>query len=801
MQRATLLKSNHNLPHTGVDYIDAQRKLRDEWDLNIYFHENNLPKGITPAHIRISPMGDAAGAPLSVVSVTYDKTMLIVHIKEQWGSNIYIDKGQTHGYFLEFVHTPGIDIVLAGAPFILGALPPSNPQPLADLNEWSPPVTPIDYLCKDYASFRRLILDHLSLLAPHWEERHIPDPGITLVEIMAYAADYLSYYQDAAATEAYLGTARRRISLRRHARLLDYFVRQGCNSRVLVHVQVNENTSLEKGTVLLTGVPGQSGRISTQYYRDLVRDDHPNIRVFETMHHAALFPEHNRMNIYDWAPSGNTQENDITTIELEGHFPHLKAGDVLIIEMANPEDPAAARYHPVRLTQKPTLSYDLLKSNEITCITWAHEDALPGFIPESAGKGCEQELISVLGNIVPADYGRTITGEVLPQVPEKGRYYPRLHSFNLIFSAPYTDPGSNTNPGQTIKNMLKQDPGHALAAVELEEYPGYLTDNEMAGKPAPIARWTVCRDLLKSGPFDRHFVVETEQDGGIFLRFGDGKLGKKPAPGARFKVFYRSGYGPAGGVEPGAINHIVTDNSCITGVFNPQAGTNYNWPESTAQVRRDAPQEFKNQQRCITMADYVRIAQSHPEVTKAHAQSDWTGSWRTTFLYVDRKDGRPVDLAFKHEMTAFMEPYRPSGSDLEIRPPYFVPLYIALTVYTDCGIPSYLLLEELQKTFSNVRFPDGSCGFFHPDNFTFGQPLYLSAVVARAMNTSWVNRVETQKFQRMDTPLNHKISPKCIQVGPLEIIRLDNDPMAPANGIITFTIKYANTKIRRSDNE
>jgi hypothetical protein len=99
----------------------------------------------------------------------------------------------------------------------------------------SVPVQPeIDRLAKDYASFRRLILDRMSLLVPQWRERNIPDLGVTLVELLAYAGDYLSYYQDAVATEAYLATARRRPSVRRHARLVDYALNEGCNARTLV---------------------------------------------------------------------------------------------------------------------------------------------------------------------------------------------------------------------------------------------------------------------------------------------------------------------------------------------------------------------------------------------------------------------------------------------------------------------------------------------------------------------------------------------------------------------------------------
>ena len=71
-------------------------------------------------------------------------------------------------------------------------------------------------------SFRQLMLDRLAALAPDWTERNPADLGVALVELLAYVGDQLSYYQDAVATEAYLGTARRRVSVRRHARLLDY---------------------------------------------------------------------------------------------------------------------------------------------------------------------------------------------------------------------------------------------------------------------------------------------------------------------------------------------------------------------------------------------------------------------------------------------------------------------------------------------------------------------------------------------------------------------------------------------------
>ena len=54
--------------------------------------------------------------------------------------------------------------------------------------------------------------------------------------MLAYVGDQLSYQQDAVATEAYLNSARKRVSLQRHARLVDYFVHNGTNARVWVQL-------------------------------------------------------------------------------------------------------------------------------------------------------------------------------------------------------------------------------------------------------------------------------------------------------------------------------------------------------------------------------------------------------------------------------------------------------------------------------------------------------------------------------------------------------------------------------------
>src|ERR1700683_3549137 len=80
-----------------------------------------------------------------------------------------------------------------------------------------------------------------------------------MVETLAYAADHLSYQQDAVSAEAYIGTARSRISLRRHGRLVDYDISEGCNARTWVYVEVATGAPVShvpQGTLFFVRTPG-----------------------------------------------------------------------------------------------------------------------------------------------------------------------------------------------------------------------------------------------------------------------------------------------------------------------------------------------------------------------------------------------------------------------------------------------------------------------------------------------------------------------------------------------------------------
>ena len=75
--------------------------------------------------------------------------------------------------------------------------------------------------------------------------------------------------------------------------------------------------------------------------------------------------------------------------------------------------------------------------------------------------------------------------------------------------------------------------------------------------------------------------------------------------------------------------------------------------------------------------------------------------------------------------------------------------------------------------------PAGGRGLFHPDNLTFGSPIYLSALIAAAMRVEGVETAMVDSIRRLDVPgaEGDKLARDegVLAVGPFEIPRLDND--------------------------
>jgi len=718
------------------------------------------------------------------------------------------------------------------------------------------PEPEINYLAKDYASFRQLLLDRLALTMPEWTERHVPDIGITLVELLAYAGDYLSYYQDAVASEAYLDTARQRISVRRHARLVDYHLHEGCNARAWLCLKTDSDRQLDPGEYyFITGgdlqLPGNVLSVD-----DLKNISPSQYEVFEPLLEdpaatVQLYLAHNRISFYTlgdgeccllkgatsatlkdaWKPLPTPDTGKDETPPVEQQSPptpdssererllHLQAGDVLIFEevlgprTGNSADADPRHRQAVRLTSV-TQGVDPLYDQPVLEIEWDQADALtfPLCISTTSDPPeCKylEDVSVACGNVILVDHGRRIPGEDLGCVPVDhteeycpdpcrpaeirwiaGRYRPVLKETALTFSQPLP----SAAPAATL---LQQDPHQALPWVQLTSLldPSCAPDGTLENVPAEPVAWRPQYDLLSSGGSDADFVIEMDDQRRANLRFGDGELGKQPQAYARFNATYRVGDGLSGNVGAGTITHIVFQH-LLSGAdiqpCNPLPAQGGTAPEPVAQAKLFAPQAFRHDlARAIIPADYAEIVmRDFPvQVQRCAAALRWNGSWYEVLVAVDPLGSETADPALLDQIRAHLYPYRRIGHDLSVQPARYVPLKIELIV---CVLPDYLrghVKAALLDAFSNRQLPDGSLGFFHPDNLSFGEGVFLSKLVAAAAALPGVENVKVKTLERLFEGDNGEIASGVLPFGPLEVARLENDPGFPENGVLNLELR------------
>jgi hypothetical protein len=871
----------------GLDYVEVASD--DQKKLAVYFLGKappplkvgeNVSPPITPRNVRIEGGERIPG--VRVLNVTIHRSGR--RREDDWMEVIVDKAGDLSPYVLRLVATdqsgnaiverdelgreefrpfPGFDPRYAAVEF---SFKPGCPAELdCQVEAICPPeqrVRPeISYLAKDYGTLRQLILDRLALVMPEWRERHAADFGITLVELLAYTGDYLSYYQDAVATEAYLETARKRISVRRHARLVDYFLHEGCNARAWLFLRCDARKQcFSRGDIAFITLPG--GTLTEPRdgldQADLEKCSPGTFEYFEPMPAQFCLSEaHNEIGIYTWGnslcclPRGATKtvlidewlpgpseiagepgyehkeyEHDCAPAQPPAPPPmrklQLQVGDfVLFEEMIGPKTGSAAdrdpsHRHVVRITRvteiedplfrKKVAGYKTDFGTPLLEIEWSPRDAIPFPLclsvlgPADAETPCRLicDVSIARGNVILVDHGRTVEeppapdtvptdrtdvfcdgeGRVSETIVTAGEFQPTLPRGPLVFGEPLSSRGP-------ASFLFDQDPRRALPAVKL------------ASRESEPNEWLPRNDLLESDGDAPHFAVEIDDEGTAHLRFGDGESGRAPEAGLQFIASYRIGGGTAGNIGAESIRQLVWPgklriDGVISEVRNPLPARGGLPPEPIAEGKLFAPRAFRKKlERAITPEDYAAIVMREfpDDVQRAGAELRWTGSWYSVRVAIDPLGSEKVSDALCEKIERVLRRYRRMGHDLEVVPARYVPLEIAITI---CVLPHFLrghVEAALLDVFQSGLRQNGERGFFHPDNLTFGDSIYLSRIVAAAQSLEGVESVQVTKLRRRFESANHELDNGVLRIRPLEIPRLDGDPLHPENGSLKLELK------------
>jgi hypothetical protein len=790
--RLSKLLDPHNTTLNGIDFVevanDSQTMLRVHF-LNTVAVMGTLAPGRNPTisggetirTVDVLPYGtsawteDAEGRPLLALQVRSPGDFSFYTLTIESSA---LDPFYNHVRFTFKARCPsGLD---CEAPPVLCPPPAGNP----------PPIT---YLAKDFLSFRKALSDFSTLRYPEWQERSEADFGVMFLEALSSLADDLSYYQDRVAAEAVLETASQRRSFVRLARLVDYEPQPSTSSSVLLQFEVT-GSPIPSGLLVRAGGPDGTA-IDFETGAGLID---PNTLLLNTATYPASSAWNRRKpdgsdNIvpYYFDDSQSCLLAGATEMWVEGHGFAFQPGQVLLID-TSAQTTADPPIRELITLVSATEETDPLFLVPVTHLVWQ--------APLASNHDLTRTVLA--GNLIPATQGRRYKESfAIDQAPP---------GISMPLAIVRTGPNSSAQYLYTLQNLLLtwlMPPGAAnpLPEIVLLEQP--------QNKALPPITWTWRRRLLDAGEFEDAYTVDPvsylriasnsdgtsaydyDGDSGATIRFGDGVFGGIPDMGSVFQVTYRVGAGSAGNVAADSVTEIDTSvdpslSALVTAVTNPFPAAGGTDEETNQQVARRAPHAFRAVQfRAVTRADYEAAAQTLPWVLRAGTRFRWTGSWLTVFTTADPKGSEQITLDEQVDLVNLLNRYRMAGYESYVPAPVYVGIDLIVMV---CALPTAFrgdVQQALVNTLSAARLPGGGTGFFFLDRFTFGTPLERSALKAAIQSSYGVAGVVSIQYRERGVTPGFTCLPEILEVGPSQILRMDNDPSRPERGTLQVVVE------------
>jgi hypothetical protein len=145
-------------------------------------------------------------------------------------------------------------------------------------------------------------------------------------------------------------------------------------------------------------------------------------------------------------------------------------------------------------------------------------------------------------------------------------------------------------------------------------------------------------------------------------------------------------------------------------------------------------------------------------------------------------------VALRESTLDFVDGYRMAGHDLCVKDPIYVSLEIARDVCVQPDAFRSGVRAELLETLGSGARSGGRRGLFHPDNFTFGQSVFLSVIYAAVHAVPGVQSVAVTTFTRQGSDDPSFLARGEIPLGALEIARLDNNRNFPERGVLRLDL-------------
>jgi hypothetical protein len=631
----------------------------------------------------------------------------------------------------------------------------------------------VDLLTKDFNGFVNLLADWVKVRNPSVADLSGASFERVLLDLLAWVGDMTSYYQDRVANEAFIETASQRFSLRQHAVLLGSNLDDGYPPTTLLAfdatvsgfvpagLQVRMRTARDEVPVSFT--------VATRT-RVLAENASSLLRV-------AAFPGAVDAEL----PAGATE------LLLWGHGIQLHAGDRFAFVQGSFAQIVTLAAAPRRIeasgwVQDPSQTFDpLTDPAHVTQLRWI-EPLAQALQPWGAVP------LVLHANIVDALYGtpRRAVVDAFTD-PRRGEIAIRLTRRTSIVG--------------------RQRGGDALLlrALRVPEWP-VVHDEDGTGASVPAVAltvsgdtWTRVEHLHGSRSYDLHYTAQADEEGAIWLRFGDGVNGREVAlatpqqPAAEIELRYRIGDPVAGNVGLGTLVEIVgpvtgTDEQVALAALGTVAVTNVvpatggREPHTLARTKEELPSSLRHGslQRAVALEDYAAVAMEVPGAGRATARAAG-GLFNTVMVLVDPEGAEDLEEGLRQRVHQHLDALRMTGREHVVLAAEYVPLEVELVLCAQPGFARHLVRD---RVMAELRPGSGERpGWFHPDRLSFGDAVRLGDLLAFVQGLAGVRSVKATVFRPLGNPAGIAVR-DIIVLGRTNVARLDADPDFPEHGTL-----------------
>lgn len=182
--------------------------------------------------------------------------------------------------------------------------------------------------------------------------------------------------------------------------------------------------------------------------------------------------------------------------------------------------------------------------------------------------------------------------------------------------------------GETVAELLGSgDAALPHARFQLHHQPlGYRAAPTPAGVASELTvrvndvAWAEREMLYGAGAGERAYTVVTDEQGRVWVQFGDGERGARPPSGSNnLRASYRKGLGVAGNVAALSLTQASTRPLGFKSVANPLPALGGTDAEPAEAARRSMPLFTRTLGRAVSVLDYEDFARAFAGVAKASA--------------------------------------------------------------------------------------------------------------------------------------------------------------------------------------